>query len=93
MYLLLLQRIARSGDASESAGLEMSAQARQWLAGLQPAEMIKLARSSVLLAQLNLAPHLLLSALSQGIEDALAQRGQALPELRDPEAAPLPPMR
>lgn len=86
MYLLLLQRLARSDDATAEAGLEMSAQARQWLAALPPNDLVKLARSSLLLAQLDLPPHLLLSALSQGIDAALTTRART--ELQAP--APMP---
>lgn len=79
MYLLLLQRMARSGDGASLAGSPMSARTCQWLAELQPAALARLARSSVLLAQLNVAPHLLLSALSQGIVATLAARSQPEP--------------
>lgn len=83
MYLLLLQRIARSGDAVELSRLQMSPKASQWLAELEPAALTRLARSSVLLAQLKLAPHVLLSALSQGMDATLAER--------NPLASPAPP--
>lgn len=76
MYLLLLQRLARSGETA-AAGLEMSDKASRWLAGLRPDEVVKLARSNVLLGQLDVAPHTLLTALSQGIEMILATPVQA----------------
>lgn len=84
MYLLLLQRIARQGNADEVSGLHMSAQACRWLADLEPAALTRLARSSVLLAQLKLAPHSLLSALSQGIDATLAERNPSVSPARRP---------
>lgn len=36
MYLLLLQRMARTGDLPALAGMQISAQACQWLAALAP---------------------------------------------------------
>lgn len=71
MYLLLLQRVARSGETA-AVGLAMSADASRWLAELRPDELIKLARSNILIGQLNVAPHILLTALSQGMEMILA---------------------
>lgn len=77
MYLLLLQRMARAdAHADPIAGQDMSAKAREWLAALQPDELVKLARCSVLLAQLDLSPHVLLSALSNGIDLTLASRAR-----------------
>ncbi|MNL67186.1 hypothetical protein D3C87_1917490 [compost metagenome] len=61
----------------------MSPKASQWLADLEPAALTRLARGSVLLAQLKLAPHVLLSALSQGMDATLAER--------NPLASPAPP--
>ena len=77
MYLLLPQRMARTCDATTLAGMQMSPRACQWLAILEPHALTRLARSSVLLAQLNVAPHLLLSALSRGMDATLAARGEA----------------
>ncbi|MBB1593024.1 flagellar transcriptional regulator FlhD [Achromobacter sp. UMC46] len=77
MYLLLLQRLARTGNAPAMAGLQISEHACQWLAALSQNDLIKMSRCSVLLAQLDLAPHLLLSALSQGIDATLAARAAA----------------
>ncbi|CAB3627099.1 Flagellar transcriptional regulator FlhD [Achromobacter pestifer] len=74
MYLLLLQRMARTGNAAAMAGLQISQPACQWLAALQHDDLVKMSRCSVLLAQLDLAPHMLLSALSQGIDATLASR-------------------
>lgn len=72
MYLLLLQRLARTGNASAMAGLQISAQACQWLASRQYEDLVKMARCSVMLAQLNLESELLLSALSHGMDATLA---------------------
>lgn len=72
MYLLLLQRMARTGNLPAMAGMQISERACQWLAGLKHEELARLAKSSVVLAQLNLAPHLLLATLSQGMEATLA---------------------
>ncbi|KGD86923.1 transcriptional regulator [Achromobacter sp. RTa] len=71
MYLLLLQRLAREGNAG-AAGARASDQACRWLAGQSRQELVKLAQSSVLLARLDLPPRLLLSALSQGLDATLA---------------------
>ncbi|CAB3720483.1 Flagellar transcriptional regulator FlhD [Achromobacter deleyi] len=72
MYLLLLQRLARTGNLQALAGLQISAKACQWLVGLKHEDLTRLAKCSVLLAQLNLEPHLLLAALSQGMDATLA---------------------
>lgn len=74
MYLLLLQRMARAGNAAALAGLQISQHACLWLAALQHEDLVKMSRCSVLLAQLDLAPHTLLAALSQGIDATLASR-------------------
>ncbi|MGE8685973.1 MAG: flagellar transcriptional regulator FlhD [Achromobacter sp.] len=71
MYLLLLQRMAREGHAG-MAGTPASEQACRWLAEQGRPELVKLAQSSVLLARLDLPPHQLLSALSQGLDATLA---------------------
>nr|WP_315845964.1 flagellar transcriptional regulator FlhD [uncultured Achromobacter sp.] len=89
MYLLLLQRLARTGNAPAMAGLQISPHACQWLAALSPENLIKMSRCSVLLAQLDLTPHLLLSALSQGIDATLAARAVAAAP-PEPQAAQLP---
>ncbi|WP_454669002.1 flagellar transcriptional regulator FlhD [Achromobacter kerstersii] len=86
MYLLLLQRLARSGEAGAVAGVPLSPEACLWLAALQPEALVKLAQNSVLLAQLNLAPHLLLTALSQGIDTTLTARART--ELPDGQSTP-----
>ncbi|MFD4836700.1 flagellar transcriptional regulator FlhD [Achromobacter sp. NPDC058515] len=83
MYLLLLQRLARAGDTSALAGRQLSPQAGEWLAALPAADLVKLARCSVLLAQLSLPPDLLLSALSQGMDATLAAQARS--------PAPTPP--
>lgn len=72
MYLLLLQRMARSGNLPALAGMQISVQACQWLAALAPQDLARLSRCSVVLAQLSLEPHLLLAALSQGMDATLA---------------------
>ena len=66
MYLLLLQRIARS-NAAAIAGMQLSVEACAWLTRQNHEDLARLARCSVLLAQLNMAPALLLSMLSQGM--------------------------
>jgi len=87
MYLLLLQRLARAGEASAmEAGVPLSPNACLWLAALPPEALVKLAQNSLLLAQLNLAPHLLLSALSQGIDTTLSARART--ELPSEQTAP-----
>lgn len=88
MYLLLLQRLARDADASALAGVPLSREACLWLAALQPEALVKQAQNSVLLAQLNLAPHLILAALSQGIDTTLSAR--AATELPDAKPAQAP---
>jgi Flagellar transcriptional activator (FlhD) len=88
MYLLLLQRLARTGNADALAGLQISQQACQWLAALSRDDLAKMSRCSVLLAKLDLAPHLLLSALSQGIDVTLAARTAAAPP--EPHVAGMP---
>ncbi|CAB3816587.1 flagellar transcriptional regulator FlhD [Achromobacter sp. SIMBA_011] len=77
MYLLLLQRMARAGNLPALAGMQISERACQWLAGLRHEDVARLAKSSVVLAQLNLPPHLLLATLSQGMEATLAAEPQA----------------
>ncbi|WP_241050749.1 flagellar transcriptional regulator FlhD [Achromobacter xylosoxidans] len=72
MYLLLLQRMARTGNLPALAGMQISVQACQWLAALAPEDLARLSRCSVVLAQLSLEPHLLLAALSQGMDATLA---------------------
>ncbi|AMG35340.1 flagellar transcriptional regulator FlhD [Achromobacter xylosoxidans] len=72
MYLLLLQRMARTGNLPAMAGMQISERACQWLAGLRHEDLARLARSSVVLAQLNLEPHLLLATLSHGMQATLA---------------------
>ncbi|MCY1550180.1 Flagellar transcriptional regulator FlhD [compost metagenome] len=72
MYLLLLQRLAREGNTPALGGTPVSEQACRWLAGQGREALVKLAQSSVLLARLDLPPHLLLSALSQGLDTPLA---------------------
>lgn len=72
MYLLLLQRLARTGNLQALAGLQISVEASRWLVGLRHEDLTRLARCSVLLAQLDLAPHRLLTALSQGMDATLA---------------------
>ena len=83
------QRLARTGNAPAMAGLQISPHACQWLAALSPENLIKMSRCSVLLAQLDLTPHLLLSALSQGIDATLAARAVAAAP-PEPQAAQLP---
>ncbi len=85
MYLLLLQRMARTGNLPAMAGMQISERACQWLAGLKHEELARLAKSSVVLAQLNLAPHLLLATLSQGMEATLpAEAPVEPPPVRTP---------
>ena len=72
MYLLLLQRLAREGNTAALGGAPVSEQACRWLAGQGREDLARLAQSSVLLARLDLPPHLLLSALSQGLDATLA---------------------
>lgn len=72
MYLLLLQRMARTGNLPVLAGMQISAQACRWLADLKPDDLTRLSRCSVVLAQLTLEPPLLLAALSQGLDATLA---------------------
>ncbi|CAB3632991.1 MAG: flagellar transcriptional regulator FlhD [Achromobacter pulmonis] len=72
MYLLLLQRIARSGNLSALTGMQVSVQACEWLARQELDDLTRLSRCSVMLAQLSLEPRLLLAALSQGMEAPLA---------------------
>lgn len=85
MYLLLLQRMARTGNLPAMAGMQISERACQWLAGLKHEELARLAKSSVVLAQLNLAPHLLLATLSQGMEATLAAEAPTeAPPVRTP---------
>ena len=67
MYLLLLQRIARSSNAAAIAGMQLSVEACAWLTRQNHEDLARLACCSVLLAQLNMAPALLLSMLSQGM--------------------------
>lgn len=84
MYLLL-QRMARTGNLPAMAGMQISERACQWLAGLKHEELARLAKSSVVLAQLNLAPHLLLATLSQGMEATLAAEAPVVaPPVRTP---------
>ncbi len=85
MYLLLLQRMARTGNLPAMAGMQISERACQWLAGLKHEELARLAKSSVVLAQLNLAPHLLLATLSQGMAATLAAQAPVeAPPVRTP---------
>lgn len=85
MYLLLLQRMARTGNLPAMAGMQISERACQWLAGLKHEELARLAKSSVVLAQLNLAPHQLLATLSQGMEATLAAEAPVeAPPVRTP---------
>jgi flagellar transcriptional activator FlhD len=77
MYLLLLQRLARSGNTAAMAGTPISEQACRWLAAQGHAELVKLAQSSVLLARLDLPPDQLLSALSQGLDLTLADSARS----------------
>ncbi|MFY2843789.1 flagellar transcriptional regulator FlhD [Achromobacter ruhlandii] len=77
MYLLLLQRMARTGNLPALAGMQISAQACRWLADLKPDDLARLSRCSVVLAQLTLDPRLLLAALSQGIDATLAAEATA----------------
>ncbi|WMD22008.1 flagellar transcriptional regulator FlhD [Achromobacter seleniivolatilans] len=91
MYLLLLQRLARTGDASAISGLQISEQACQWLASRQYEDLVKMARCSVMLAQLNLESELLLSALSHGMDATLAANALGVPatQTAPPERQPL----
>lgn len=72
MYLLLLQRMARTGNLPALASMRISAPACQWLAALTPQDLARLSRCSVVLAQLHLEPDLLLAALSQDMDATLA---------------------
>ena len=88
MYLLL-QRMARTGNLPAMAGMQISERACQWLAGLKHEELARLAKSSVVLAQLNLEPHLLLATLSHGMQatlaaDAPAEAPAQAPPVRTP---------
>lgn len=83
MYLLLLQRMARAGDTASIAGTAVSERACRWLAAQGTDDLVKLAQSSVLLARLDLPAHELLSALSLGIDAALADGARA-PALTKP---------
>lgn len=78
MYLLLLRRMARSGNPSALAGVQVSARACEWLARQDLDNLTRLSRCSVVLAQLSLEPPLLLAALSQGMDEALAREATPL---------------
>lgn len=71
-YLRLMHCLAKQREGLTIAGVTLQEDTWRWLESLSPAEQQKLAKSSLLLSQLNFSSTQLLSAFTQDLSTIVA---------------------